>query len=99
MQLIRFYRKGSKPKYTVSEEYLKTLKSQNREFIDNASVAIVLDTDEEEKIWFNECLNRVYNNPGYYLRNLDSLMTFRVNIKKIFPDKIMMKEKDKKHRK
>jgi len=95
MKMVRFYRKGQRLPYTVSEKYYKQLQKDGREFIDNANYAMVLESDEEEKSWFFDSLRRVYENPKYYLDNLDSCMTFRVSIGKIFPNKIKSKKSDK----
>jgi len=89
MRIERFYRKGLKYPYTVSEKYYKQLQKEGREYIDNALQGIVLESDEEEREWFFDCCQRVINNPRFYLDNLDRLCTFRVGIKKIFPDKIL----------
>jgi hypothetical protein len=52
--------------------------------IDNAEYEYLLSDDEQES-WFFDCLQRVHDNPGFYLDNLDHLPVFRVNIKNIFP--------------
>ena len=91
MRLRRYYKKGLKYRYTISEDYLKKLQEKkgkeeaNR--IDNASYEIILDTKEEQRKWFFECLYRVRCNPRYYLDNLDSLYEFKVRIKDIFDKK------------
>lgn len=76
--------------YTISEEYLAKLivekGYEHAENIDNASFELILDEDEQAS-WFFDCLRRVYDNPRYYLDNLDFLTTFKVNITEIFPDK------------
>ena len=89
MKIRRYYKKGVKYKYTICDEYLKTLikekgvEEANR--IDNASYELLLTSKEEMNDWFNDCLNRVITNPRFYLDNLDSLMTFKVRIQDIFP--------------
>lgn len=55
--------------------------------IDTASYEIILD-DDEATGWFFDCLRRVHDDPGWYLDNLDSIPTFRVDIMKIFPNVI-----------
>ena len=89
MRIRRYYRRGSKPKYTISEEYYKILVRKygvdRASVIDNANYAIILESDEEEKSWYFDCLSRVLSNPRWYLDNIEFLPTFKVNIKKIFP--------------
>ena len=83
MKIRRYYKKGQKFKYTISDEYYEQLVKErgiteaNR--IDNASKEIILESIEEEHSWFQDCLHRVYNNPRWYLDNLDYLPTFSVD--------------------
>lgn len=82
MRIRRFYRRGVNYPYTISDEYLaeliKTKGDLEAAKIDNSNSEIVLESVEEEIAWFNECCNRVYENPRWYLDNLDFLITFRV---------------------
>ncbi len=90
MKIRRYYNRGVKYKYTISDEYLEKLKKERgvsqADSLDNASYEILLETKEEEKEWFFDCLNRVYSNPRYYLDRIGKLPTFKVHIKKIFPE-------------
>jgi len=89
MYLRRYYKKGMKYKYTVTEAYLfeliDTLGESEASKIDNASYEIILESPEEEKAWFFECLERVRRSTRWYLENLDAIPTFKVNMSKIFP--------------
>ena len=91
MIIRRYYKKDYPYKYTIGEEYLKKLVEEKGEEeanrIDNASYEIILNTKEEQRKWFFECLYRVRCNPRYYLDNLDNLYEFKVNIKDIFDNK------------
>ena len=94
MILRRYYRRGQKYDYTISDEYLEELKN-NVDYpeerimkIDNASYDIVLQTPEEEYEWFMDSCNRVLANTRWYLDNVDKVATFRVNYSRIFPEKI-----------
>lgn len=83
--------KGGNYPYTINDEYLKKLVFDKGEVeagrIDNASYELILQNEEEEKSWFFDCLQRVIDNPRWYLDNLQYLSTFRVHITKIFPKK------------
>lgn len=96
MKIRRYYKKGIKYKYTISDEfYQKLILEKGQEVadkIDNADKEIVLQSPEEEISWFNDCCNRVRARPRWYLDNLDWLPTFTVNITDIFPHKISEKE-------
>ncbi len=91
MRLRRYYMKGVKYPYTINDSYLKKLVIEKGEveaaLIDNANYEIILESEEEEKKWFFECLQRVQNNTRYYLNNIDKLPVFKVHIRKIFPKK------------
>jgi len=82
MRLRRYYKKGMKYPYTISEEYLaklintKGLEQANK--IDNASYELILESDEEQVSWFTDCLIRVIKDPRYYLDNLNNLYEFKV---------------------
>ena len=92
MRIRRFYRKGVPYKYTFTDEYYDKLVLekglQEADRLDTAEKEIVLESDEEEREWFFDCLNRVIANPRYYLDNYDKIPTFNINIKKIFPKKL-----------
>lgn len=96
MMLRRYYKKGVKYKYTISDSYLEKLivdrGIDEATRIDNASYDIILDSGEE-KVWFDDCCNRIMQNPRFYLDNLDKLATFKVNYTKMFPEKILYKTK------
>jgi hypothetical protein len=89
MRIRRYYKKGCKYKYTISDEYLNVIALEKgldqAGKIDNANYELILDNDEEMRDWFFDCLNRVIENPRFYLDNLDYLPTFRVRIQEIFP--------------
>jgi len=91
MKIRRYYKRGQKYPYTISETFLKELTdtkgSERADYIDNASYEIILENIEEEKDWFNDCCIRIINNPRYYLDNLDKLPTFRVAYSRIFDEK------------
>lgn len=83
MRIRRYYKRGTSYPYTYSEEYLAKVVEEKGEIeaarLDNASYEIILETIEEEENWFNECLARVYENPRWYLDNIDFLPTFKVH--------------------
>jgi len=89
MKLRRYYKKGLAYPYTIGEKYYEKLVFEKgrveADRIDNASYELLLQTPEEENNWFFDCLTRVLNDPRWYLDNLDSLSTFKVKIKNIFP--------------
>jgi hypothetical protein len=92
MKVRRYYRKGVEYKYTWSDEYFERMLSEKGEKeafrIDNASYEIILESEEEEREWFFDCLQDVLGNTRWYLDNLDRIPTFKVNIKRIFPEMI-----------
>lgn len=92
MRIRRYYKKGIPYRYTISDKFLETLKSEYGEMraahIDNASYELILESEEEEKQWFNDCCYRVLANVRWYLDNLDKLPTFTVKWRRIFPKKI-----------
>jgi len=89
MYIRRYYKKGLKYPYTVGEEYKKKLiedyGEMRADLIDNADEEVILEGSEEELEWFNDSCERVIANPGFYLANLDKLLTFRVKIQEIHP--------------
>ena len=88
MRLRRYYKKGVDYKYTISDAYLDKLTERDgfekARRLDNASYEIILDTDEEQISWFNDCLKRVMSNPRFYLDNLEFLPEFKVRKKVIY---------------
>ena len=91
MLIRRYYKKGVPYKYTISDEFLQKMKDDYGEerahHIDNASYEIILETLEEESSWFADCCSRVLSDTRWYLEHLDSLPTFRVHHKALFPKK------------
>ena len=91
MRIRRYYQKGVKYPYTISQEYFERLLEERGEdvacSIDNAHLEIVFDDEEEEREFFFECLRKVYENPRWWLDNLENRPEFRVNITRIFPHK------------
>ena len=55
--------------------------------VDTADYEIII-SDDEANSWYFDCLQRVIDNPRWYLDNLETLPTFRVDIMKIFPNVI-----------
>tara|TARA_Y100000310_G_C20694785_1_gene824824 strand:- start:3433 stop:3717 length:285 start_codon:yes stop_codon:yes gene_type:complete len=92
MRLRRYYKKGVKYKYTISEKYLSYLieryGDEKAARIDNASFEIILESIEEEKAWLEDCCARIIANTRWYLDNLDKLPTFTIHKKALFPKKI-----------
>jgi hypothetical protein len=76
----RYYRKGVKYPYTVTEEeydqYVNT-GEVDIEALDNAETEILL-TPDEQVAWYGDCLLRVEKEIEYYLHNLDCCPEFRV---------------------
>lgn len=80
------------PELNQFDEYLTamTAKGYSQEDavnIDNAEYEILLD-EEEQANWFFDSIDRVLQNPRWYLDNLDYIPTFVVDIKKIFPEPV-----------
>lgn len=87
MQYRRYYPKGSKHNYVISnEQYADMIKKHGEDYAmshDNASFEIFPETDEEAKeLYFQSC-QRVIDNPSFYLENLDKIPTFRVRLRKM----------------
>lgn len=101
MKIRRYYEAGGVyagikrvyyPEINDFSEYLKVM--MNNGYTEEE--AITMDTaqwefllsEEEQATAFFDCLQRVQENPRYYLDNLDNLPVFRVDITKIFPHPI-----------
>ena len=97
MRIRRYYKKGVSYNYTISEDFLKKINVElgvgRASKIDNASYELILDSEEEERAWFNDSCNRVIANTRWYLDNLDYLPTFRVNLTRLFPIKKLFKNR------
>ena len=83
MEMRRYYKKGIKYPYYVTETKINELRDKgfDEEYIDNYDTAeqeIVLNVNEQAT-WYTDCLIRVLANPSIYLDNLDMLAEFKVN--------------------
>ena len=80
------------PKASDIDEYLQKMGElgygvEDALAMDTAQQEIVL-SKEEQVSWYFDCLRRVFEDPGFYLDNIDGLVEFRVNITNIFANKI-----------
>jgi hypothetical protein len=82
LKLRRYYDRRKKYSTTYREEYLKELEKKGApvDLIDNAEVEMILSKEEEES-YYEDCLQRVLNNPREVLDNLEKLPEFRVSWK------------------
>ena len=87
MKIRRYYRRGQKYDYYIRDEYYEVLIKkygvEKAEIIDNAELDIVLEP-EEQKSWFDDCCNRILENPRFYLDNVEKLATFRVQKRNVY---------------
>lgn len=97
MNVRRYYDRRKKydrvilPEVNDVTQYLAIMESKGYEkeaalAIDNAEYEVLLTLDEEDT-WMEDCLNRVIENPRWYLDNLEHLTTFRVHKLHLYPNK------------
>jgi hypothetical protein len=86
MHLRRYYKKGHKYKYMITDDELyeiKRLKGQvEADNIDNAHYDLILDNEEEMRDWLKQSCNKILKDPLYYFHNLEKLTTFNTRITK-----------------
>jgi len=85
---LRYYPKGSKHKFVLSEEQfdemVKTMGLEEAMERDNACIRLIPETDEEALRMFNESCERVIANPRFYLDNLDIIPTFSMRYRILY---------------
>jgi len=86
MHLRRYYKKGYSYDYKITDEELyeiKRIKGQEEaDRMDNAHYDLILDNDEEMKVWLEQSCNKIIKDPLYYYYNIDKLTTFNTRILK-----------------
>ena len=82
MKLRRYYRKGTKYPYYITdkkiEELRRTYTEEELDALDNAEYDMILSPSEQES-WYIDCIIRILANPRKYLDELDLVPSFRVN--------------------
>jgi len=82
MMYRRYYPKGSKPRYVLSDEqFEKLVQVHGFELAlekDTACVEVITESSEEAIQLMNEGCDRIINNTRWYLDNLDKIPTFKM---------------------
>lgn len=81
MYIRRYYKKGKEIRgKTISDEFFKKLVDskgiETALFMDNANYDIIFESEEERTQYLNDSYNRVIENIGWYLQNLEEVPTF-----------------------
>lgn len=88
MKLRRYYPRGSKQKYVISDAQFDDVVERCGPKValerDNASFEIIPDDIDEAYELFNDCCNRVIENPKFYLENLDKIPTFKIRYRDLY---------------
>jgi hypothetical protein len=82
MMYRRYYPRGSKPKFVLSDEQFEKLVQvfgfESALEKDSASIDLIPETKEEAIQLMNEGCERVLTNTRWYLDNLDKVPTFKL---------------------
>ena len=82
--MYRFYKRGHKYRYTMSDKYYRELEGKrSREemyFVDNAHYNFKITDIEEQQSFFVDCLNRIREEPRYYIENINKLCKIKLNL-------------------
>lgn len=96
MKIRRYYPRGSKHKYVISDEQFDMMIEKHGAMkalaIDNAQFEIIPDNANEAFEMFNDCCDRVVKDTSFYMENLDKIPTFKIKYTDIY-EKIGQKTK------